>query len=595
MMANRFTALLLLPLLLLTACTDSREERQQLEELERQNRADSVMQDLALAQSLADHFDRHGTSNEQLRAHYILGRTHADRNELPQAVDCYLDAVTKADTTSADCDYAVLARVYSQMASLFHRQLLLSNEVHARRQASRCFLCAKDTPLAIYHQGMIAGNYILMSKRDSAELLLRETMRQYRAHGYEQEALQFSTSLMYLYADQPNRQTELKQLIEEFDSGSALFNEHHELPPSKRQFYYYKGKYYEGINRLDSAEYYYRKIYRPSMSFVDKNPMYKGLLSVFAKRHIADSVAKYSKLYCETNDSSIAIKDQEITAQMAASYNYNNIQKEALANKSKAYRLLVMLVLSASLLVVLILAGAYGYNLYKKKHQEQIRAHAEELQQLKVEFADATESYEENLHELRLLEESRKKVIDIIQSELNGLSKEKETYKTKYAEAQRTIARINEEYKLNSTTLRKENQELHRKIDELKSKEGISEHLAASVEFAKTEAVQQAKVLAHDPLATMTSEQWHALVQAFGQHFPQLYSDLVCRDVTPSAMRVCVLTVIGLRTNEQSNLMGIQKQVVTNYKTALNNLLFGEKTSRTLNKNLASQYNAFIV
>ncbi len=80
MTPHRFTALLLLPLLLLTACTDSREERQQLEELERQNRADSVMSDIALAQSLADHFDRHGTSNEQLRAHYILGRTHADRN-----------------------------------------------------------------------------------------------------------------------------------------------------------------------------------------------------------------------------------------------------------------------------------------------------------------------------------------------------------------------------------------------------------------------------------------------------------------------------------------------------------------------------------
>ena len=586
---------LLFAIVLLAGCTDGTERRLQLEELERQNRADSVMHDLVLAQSLADYFDRHGTRNEQLRAHYILGRTYADQGETPRAVDCYLDAVAKADTTSADCDYAVLARVYSQMASLFHRQLLLSNEVHARRQATRCFLCAEDTLLAIYHQGMIAGNYILMSKRDSAELLLRETMRQYRAHGYEQEALQFSTSLMYLYADRPDRQTELKQLIEEFDSGSALFNEHHELPPSKRQFYYYKGKYYEGINRLDSAEYFYRKISGHNMPYVAMNPMYKGLLSVFAKRHIADSVAKYSKLYCETNDSSIAIKDQELTAQMAASYKYGSIQKEALANKSKAYRLLVMLVLSASLLVVLILAGVYGYNQYRKKRQEQIRAHAEELQQLKVEFADATESYEENLHELRLLEESRKKVIDIIQSELNGLSKEKETYKTKYAEAQRTIARINEEYKLNSTTLRKENQELHRKIDELKSKEGISEHLAASVEFAKTEAVQQAKALAHDPLATMTSEQWHALVQAFGQHFPQLYSDLVCRDVTPSAMRVCVLTVIGLRTNEQSNLMSIQKQVVTNYKTALNNLLFGEKTSRTLTKNLISQYNAFIV
>ena len=593
MTTHRFTALLLLPLLLFTACTDSREERLQLEELERQNRADSVMNDIVLAQSLADHFDRHGTRNEQLRAHYILGRTHADRGELPQAVDCYLDAVAKADTASADCDYAVLGRVYSQMASLFHQQLLLSNEVHARQQASRCFLCAKDTFHAIYHQGMIAGNYILMNKRDSAEILLRKTIRQYRAHGYEQEALQFSTSLMYMYVDQPDRQTELKQLIEDFDSGSALFDEYHELPPSKRQFYYYKGKYYEGINRLDSAEYYYRKVFRPGMSFVDMDPMYQGLLNVFTKRHVADSIAKYSQLYCETNDSSIAIKDQELTAQMAASYKYSSIQKEALDNKSKAYRLLMMLVLLGALFIVLVIAGIYSYKQYRKKREEQRRVHAKELQQLKVEFADATEMYEENLHELRLLEESRKKVIDIIQNELSGISKEKETYKTKFAESQRTIVRINEEYELNSTVLREENKELRRKIDELKSKEGISEHLAASGMFAETEIVKNVKALANNPFAQLTSDQWHSLLQTFFQHFPSLHRELIRQGANTSTVRVCVLTVIGIRTNEQSNLMGIKKQMVTNYKTTLNNLLFNEKTSRTLYKNLASVYNIF--
>ena len=56
----------------------------------------------AQAQTLADYFDRHGTRNEQLRAHYILGRTHADRNELPQAVAAYNDAADRADTTAAD-------------------------------------------------------------------------------------------------------------------------------------------------------------------------------------------------------------------------------------------------------------------------------------------------------------------------------------------------------------------------------------------------------------------------------------------------------------------------------------------------------------
>ena len=368
-MTHRFIALLLLPLLLLTACTDSREERQQLEELERQNRADSVMNDLALAQSLADHFDRHGTRNEQLRAHYILGRTHADRGELPQAVDCYLDAVTKADTASADCDYAVLGRVYSQMASLFHQQLLLSNEVHARQQASRCFLCAKDTFHAIYHQGMIAGNYILMNKRDSAEILLRETMRQYRAHGYEQDALQTSTMLMHLYAANPDRLFELKQLIDQYDHESELFDKYHELPPSKRLFYYYKGVYYEGINLLDSAEYYYRKIYRPYMAYTSQTDMYKGLLSVFRKRCLSDSIAKYAELYCLATDSSVIRHDQQQTAQLAASYDYSSYQRLAHQKEQEADQFKTTLIVVCSLSAIMILLFAIAYIRYRDEKQ----------------------------------------------------------------------------------------------------------------------------------------------------------------------------------------------------------------------------------
>ena len=81
---------MLFALVLFCGCTDGTERRLQLEELERQNRADSLMTNDSLATILADYFDRNGTSNEQLRAHYILGRTYADRGELPQALNAYL-------------------------------------------------------------------------------------------------------------------------------------------------------------------------------------------------------------------------------------------------------------------------------------------------------------------------------------------------------------------------------------------------------------------------------------------------------------------------------------------------------------------------
>ena len=454
---------LLFAIVLLAGCTDGTERRLQLEELERQNRADSLMTNDSLALDLARWFDRHGTPNEQMLAHYILGRTYADRGEAPRAVDSYLDAIAKADTTSADCDFRTLSASFSQMADLFHRQLLLTYEIEARRHAAYYAQRAGFPLYSISEKKLSAGIYILLNKRDTAEIMLNEVLHLYKKHGYEQDAIQASLMLMFLYVDIPEKLSVLDSLIYQYDNKSNLFDKAHELPPYYRQFYYYKGKYYENLNNLDSAEFYYRKVSGPNMPYVAKNPMYKGLLSVFRKRHIADSIAKYSQLYCEANDSSIAIKDQQLTAQMTASYKYNSIQKDALDNKSKAYRLLVMLVLSGIIIAILISVVFYAYHQFRKKREEQVKLHDEELRQLKLEFADATESYEDNLNELRLLEESRKKVISIIQDEINGLNKQNEAYKTKLAESQRTIAKINEEYERNSVRLTEENQELKSK------------------------------------------------------------------------------------------------------------------------------------
>ena len=68
-MNRSLSALVLTFLLLLAACTsgDRQQRLAQLEELERQNVADSLMTNDSLAQALADFFDRHGSPNERLR------------------------------------------------------------------------------------------------------------------------------------------------------------------------------------------------------------------------------------------------------------------------------------------------------------------------------------------------------------------------------------------------------------------------------------------------------------------------------------------------------------------------------------------------
>ena len=124
-------------LFLVPACSGGDKEQmlRQLEELERMNRADSVMRNDSLAEQLAEYFDSHGTPNERMRAHYILGRTYADMGEAPAAGNAYLAAADAADTIAKDCDYYTLSRVYGQMAYLLYSQNLLDDCIRNTRRS----------------------------------------------------------------------------------------------------------------------------------------------------------------------------------------------------------------------------------------------------------------------------------------------------------------------------------------------------------------------------------------------------------------------------------------------------------------------------
>ena len=306
-----YCLLFIVLVIVLASCSgDGSEMRAQLEELERQNHEYEDFTTDSLAKELVDYFDRHGTPNERMRAHYILGRTYADMGEAPRAVDAYLDAASQADTTAADCDFRTLSCIYAQMGAVYHRQLLLTNEIEVRQKSSYYAMLAGDTLGALSSVKFSASAYMLLGEEKIAEEILLNVLSLYEKYGFLQEGLRSSTMLMSLYVNQPDHKIDLKRLIERYESECNTFDEHHELHSRKRIYYYYKGKYFEGINQLDSAEFYYRKVYYPNMAFVALNSMYEGLLSVFKKRHQADSIAKYAQLYCMANDSSIALNDR---------------------------------------------------------------------------------------------------------------------------------------------------------------------------------------------------------------------------------------------------------------------------------------------
>ena len=517
----------------------SQRMRHSLLTMKAQNKAYVPFTSDTIAKDLVSYYDNNGTPNDRVLAHYLLGCVYRDLGEAPHAVDCYLDAVSLADTTSADCDYNTLAVTYSQMAKVYHQQLLLTDEMEARKHASRYSYLDKDTVKAIYHIERIADIYLLMNKKDSAELIIKEAQDLYLKHGYRQKALQASVLRIRLLVDSIHKFVDAKCMIDEFESESDLFDKNHELSPSKRQYYYIKGRYYEGIGFLDSAEYFYRKIYRPNMTAVQKDPMYRGLLSVFKKRRQADSIAKYAQLYGEANDSSIAKKDQDLTAQMASLYNYNRNKKIAEQEKQKSRK-------TRNLLAFVVVAAiGCGILVLRKRNERQ-----KELRQLSQSLFDTRKKREE-------------------------ISKELENLKAKDYES--LIAqKEHKEEELNSIiTL------LQRQIGQA----NMEDHLMQLKESDIVKSFNEKKLFKQG-VSSPTRREWKQLEQQFRKDMQATSAVLSKANLSQMELRICILLILGFDDKEVNIVLYSTPQAISKAKRHANNKLFNTDSAQSLKNNL---------
>ena len=352
----------------LSGCTDSHQQRLQLEELERQNRADSVMQDLALAQSLADHFDRHGTSNEQLRAHYILGRTHADRNELPQAVAAYNDAADRADTTAADCDYRTLSRVHAQLAQLYYSQLLPDNMIREERRAMRYAKMANDTMAYITCYAMLAEGYNMKNMPDSALQIYKDVYRLDEKVGASQQASVLCCLMADIYRQQ-KKYSDAETNMRVFETLSGLFDNCGNIVPGKEMYYSCKGQLCLETSEKENAEQYFRKLLRVAYNYDLKIAAFDGLQKLYTKYFDKDSLVKYNHL----RDSLCNIAHNEVemqkTVQAQALYDYTHSERHAHQKEQEANRFKTTLIVVCSLSAIMILLFVIAYIRYRYEKQ----------------------------------------------------------------------------------------------------------------------------------------------------------------------------------------------------------------------------------
>ena len=352
---NRYGVFSFLLLLLLAACGESHEQMlRQLTELERMNRADSVMQNDTLAEHIVRYFDRHGDANERMRAHYILGRTYADMGELPRALETYYYAADLADTTWAYCDFSTLSRIHAQSADIFHKQIQPRSELKELSLAAYYARKANDTVQAIECITREAGAYKYLNLHDSVILIKEYASRMFREIGKNKRAAQTLGSTITSLID-IGEIDKAKEYLDIYEHESGFFDENGDISSNHEIYYYIKGRYCLCVNRLDSAEFYFRKLLVRGKTLNDAIAGNLGLQEVFSRREISDSVAKYAKTSYELNDSAYSLSEMMNIQRFQASYNYSRHQQHALEMEQLTNKERVRGIIIACLLLFLIL------------------------------------------------------------------------------------------------------------------------------------------------------------------------------------------------------------------------------------------------
>ena len=347
------------------ACNDRQQMLSQLEELERQNLADSLMTNDSLALSLCEYFDSHGTPNERMRAHYMLARTYTDRGEAPQALEEFMKSIESADTTAADCDFSKLSRVGGQMAQLLFENNLPRNAISVFKDAYHYSSKAGEGAIAVEYYAQQARCYYDLNLPDSSFLIENNAIRMFQEYGDTLSANTEKGPVSYFLAKKGNF-SQAKAYIDSYEFHSHLNKQTIEQNENWKLLYYYKGVYYLGIAECDSALYYHYKTLYTSKSPNNLALACKGLYETYAMLHKNDSVAKYALLYAsnikkETNTSSTAalLSIQHL-------YNYHSYKSAAESKAIEVMRSKQRNVILLLFLLIALTVSAYVFYRLRK-------------------------------------------------------------------------------------------------------------------------------------------------------------------------------------------------------------------------------------
>lgn len=483
----------------------------------------------SLMKEIVDYYDNHGTCQQQMLAHYLLGCVYRDLGDSPASLSCYNDAVEKVDTTSSDCDYKLLTRVYEQQGALFLSQSMPQNALSAYQKAEKYAWIAKDTLSAVLSYEHLGNIYEYMDNMNKVIEVYENASRRYRQYGYPvQAARALGGAIQALILTK--QYAKAKKYMDVFEAESGYFQKDSCYSYINYSHYYYLKGLYCLESHSDSAKYWFTKCQEFAKTNNNKSFSAYAWYLYYIKHQQMDSVAKYSEQAFAYNDSANLDMERDLMQKMQAIYDYDRWKNVAHNEEIKATRANLTLLVSILVSVSVIIIGILTFLVYRKKRKLELQEKEEQENLIRQQIYDTKQ-------ELELLKTvNDRKIADVI--------KEKE----------QTINKLKEDLK------------------DIRDKYSNSSLSDVDILLKESSIYKRIKYLELHPKETMRENDWIELEETIEQLIPS-FIPLLKNRLNVIAYRICLLVKLEISTSSIAILLGLSSSAISKYrKVMLENL-----------------------
>lgn len=485
----------------------------------------------SLMKEIVDYYDNHGTCQQQMLAHYLLGCVYRDLGDSPASLSCYNDAVEKVDTTSSDCDYKLLTRVYEQQGALFLSQSMPQKALSAYQKAEKYAWIAKDTLSAVLSYEHLGNIYEYMGNMNKVIEVYENASRRYRQYGYPvQAARALGGAIQALILTK--QYAKAKKYMDVFEAESGYFQKDSCYSYINYSHYYYLKGLYCLESHSNSAKYWFTKCQEFAKTNNNKSFSAYAWYLYYIKHQQMDSVAKYSEQAFAYNDSANLDMEHDLMQKMQAIYDYDRWKNVAHNEEIKATRANLTLLVSILVSVSVIIIGILTFLVYRKKRKLELQEKEEQENLIRQQIYDT----KQELELLRTVND--RKIADVI--------KEKE----------QTINKLKEDLK------------------DIRDKYSNSSLSDVDILLKESSIYKRIKYLELHPKEIMRENDWIELEETIEQLIPS-FIPLLKNRLNVMAYRICLLVKLEISTSSIAILLGLSSSAISKYRKVMLEKLCG--------------------